>query len=140
MQAILTQPTVNLCYMASNPSNARRARKAALPHLERLSTGRKWAIIELPNFVNPDKVNNPHNMDILHFVYNGEGSIEGEYGNKCKALAEKKGSWLHRALTSNSLYQANGNAAGLYFVLLEGIADDDVLRSVPMNNIEHFQP
>ncbi|MBS4707310.1 hypothetical protein J4G57_05305 [Aeromonas caviae] len=137
MFTFMMQPTVNLCYMTSCPSVARKARKHIEEHLQDLAMHvSKWAIIEVPNFVKPDKVNNPHNKDILHFVFEGAGcDVRGEYGAKCKQLAEQKGSWLNRALTSNTLFLGNENAPGLYFVYADSDSDDAVLRACVISNV-----
>lgn len=136
MFTFMMQPTVNLCYMTSCPSVARKARKQIEEHLQDLAMyTSKWAIIEVPNFVKPDAKNNPQNKDILHFVFDGAGNdIRGEYGSKCKQLAEHKGSWLNRALTSNTLYMGNENAPGLYLVYADG-TEDAVLRACVISSV-----
>ncbi|WP_421292971.1 hypothetical protein [Aeromonas veronii] len=136
MFTFMMQPTVNLCYMTSCPSVARKARNHIEAHLQDLALyTSKWAIIEVPNFVKPDKVNNPHNKDILHFVFDGVGDVRGEYGSKFKPLAEQKGSWLNRALTSNTLYMGNENQPGLYLVYADSLGDDAVLRACVISNV-----
>lgn len=135
--AVTMPSTVALCYMTSCPSVARKARSHIKEQLQDIALYvSKWAIIEVPDFVRPDKVNNPHNKDILHFVFEGTGhDVQGEYGSKCKPLAEQKGSWLNRALTSGTLYLGNDNAAGLYLVYATDEGNEAILKALPINNV-----